>query len=416
MSLKGSFAPPGDKSISHRIGLLALLARGRCAVKNYSSGQDCASTLAAAELLGVGVDRQGDRIVLHGAGGSLAGRAEVDCGNSGTTMRLLMGILAGHDGEYVLDGDESLRRRPMERVAAPLRLMGGAVDCPDGRPPVSIRGGGLTGVTYDMPVASAQLKSALLFAGVQADGTTAVKEPAVSRDHTERMLAMAGANIEQTASGWRVRRSELSLPPELWVPGDPSSAAFFLCAAAVMPGSQVTAEAISLNPTRIGFVDVLKRMGVDLQEFIGHDQPEPWGRITVRHSPGLKGCMVWAKEIPLLVDEVPILALVATQAEGVTVFKGVGELRVKETDRLEAIISQLGAFGADLRAVDDDLLVHGPTRLAAPAEADSLGDHRMAMTLRLAGLLCGAEPRIAHEDCVAISYPGFGDTLKDLAR
>jgi 3-phosphoshikimate 1-carboxyvinyltransferase len=413
MKLQGVFAPPGDKSISHRAGLFALLGKGQMRVSNYSPCQDCASTLAAVALLGIEPRFTNDGlVVLTGAQGRLRPGALVDCSNSGTTMRLLMGLLAGVPGNFVLDGDDSLRRRPMERVAKPLRLMGAQVDCPDGRPPVSLTGGGLKGIDYTLPVASAQLKSALLLAGVQAAGSTFVGEPVVSRDHSERMLALCGAKLRREPGGWRIERSELTLPEELRVPGDASSAAFFLGAAAITPGSEVTAEGTLLNPTRIGFLEVLKRMGADLHIEEQGRVPEEWGRVRVAYSPGLTACVVRAEEIPLLVDEVPILALVATQARGTTVLKEVGELRVKESDRLSAVASQLGAMGADISIEGEDLVINGPTPLKAPAgQLDSFGDHRIAMTLTLAGVLSGGSLGIKDEECAAVSYPGFRHDL-----
>jgi 3-phosphoshikimate 1-carboxyvinyltransferase len=411
MSLKGTFTPPGDKSISHRVGLFSLLAGGRCLVENYSPCADCSSTLAAVKLLGGQADLNGQGLLLTGVEGRLRPEAKVDCGNSGTTMRLLMGLLAGRPGRYVLDGDASLRRRPMERVATPLRLMGATVDCTEGKPPVSIAGGGLTGITYTLPVASAQLKSALLLAGVQAAGETAVSEPAVSRDHTELLLAALGADIRREGGSWRVRRSNLTLPARLRVPGDASSAAFFLCAAAAMPGSDVTAEGVLLNPTRTGFLEVLRRMGAQVEVMEQGREPEPWGRVRVVHGPELKGCEISGREIPLLVDEVPILALMASQARGTTVFKDAGELRIKETDRLAAVAGQLGAMGADIAVQGDDLVIAGPTPLHAAPRLDSLGDHRIAMTLRLALGLAGADAAIADEGCAAVSYPGFSRDL-----
>ena len=414
MSLRGSFQPPGDKSISHRIALLALLARGECRVENFSPCADCAASLAALRGLGGGVEEEGEALAIRGAGGKLVPEAEMDCGNSGTTMRLLCGVLAGVEGEYTLDGDESLRRRPMARVARPLRLMGAQVKTRDGRPPLAVRGGGLQGIDYHLPVASAQLKSALLLAGLQAEGETVIHEPAPSRDHSERLLRLMGADLQGGEGVWRVRRSRLVLPGSFRVPGDASSAAFFLCAAAILPGSRLSAGGVLLNPTRTGFLSVLERMGARLEVQRQGEQPEPWGRVTVEHGPELTACRVAAEEIPLLVDEVPILALVATQARGTTVFEGVGELRVKESDRVAALLSQLGALGARLTVRGEDLLVHGPTVLAAPAELESFGDHRIAMTLRLACLLAGGESRIRGEECTAISYPGFHRQLEEL--
>ncbi len=416
MPLIGNFTPPGDKSISHRVGLLALLAQGACLVDNYSPCADCASTLQAARLLGVDARQTAQGLLLQGAGGRLLPQAQVDCGNSGTTMRLLMGILAGRPGEYVLDGDESLRRRPMERVAQPLRQMGAVVECAQGKPPVRVKGGALKGLEYRLPVASAQLKSAVLLAGIQAEGQTTVWEPVASRDHSERMLEQYGARIERLEGGWRVEQSSLRQPEKLRVPGDASSAAFFLCAAAVIPGSQVVAEGMLLNPTRTGFLRVLERMGAALEIERQGTQPEPWGRVSVSYRGALSGCEVSAQEIPLLVDEVPILALAASQAQGTTVFRQVEELRIKETDRVAAVIDQLGKLGVKASAPGRDLVVEGPTPLKLAGELDSLGDHRIAMTLRLALCLSGDQAKIADEQCASVSYPTFHQDLTGLWR
>lgn len=414
MRLKGSMSPPGDKSVSHRVLLMAVLARGDCRVTNLSDGADVRSSLEAVRSFGSETYWDGPVLRLRGLDGRVNESVQVDCGNSGTTIRLLMGILVGRPGTFILDGDESLRKRPMARVADPLRRMGAKVECRDGRSPVTIDGGPLTGVEYSMPVASAQVKSALLLAGVQAEGATIVREPRPSRDHTERMLERFGARISRAENGCRVERSELILPPSFHVPGDPSSAAFFVCASAILPGSEVAAEGVLLNPTRIGFVDVLRRMGADITTEQLNDDPEPWGRIIVRYGPELIGCQVPGRDIPALVDEVPILALVATQARGTTVFEDVGELRHKETDRLAAIASELNRMGADIRVEGDALVVNGPTPLAASGMLQSFGDHRMAMTLRLAALLNGDRPPIEDEACVRISYPGFNADLEGL--
>jgi 3-phosphoshikimate 1-carboxyvinyltransferase len=414
MSLTGVLRPAGDKSICHRLGLISVLARGRCRIDNFSPGADCASTLEAVRRLGGSVRAAGPEVVLEGAAGNVAG-AEVDCGNSGTTIRLLMGLLAARPGVFSLLGDESLCRRPMQRVAEPLTLMGGQVRPTNGRPPVAVSGRNLTGVTYQLPVASAQLKSAVLLAGVQAEGMTTVIEPRPSRDHTERLLQKCGADIDKDNGCCRVRRSDLRLPENIRVPGDISSAAFFICAAAVIPGSDLRVVGVLLNPTRTGFLGVLARMGCRLEVELRGTDPEPWGTIGVAYSPELTGCEVSADEVPTLIDEVPILALAATQAQGTTVFRGVGELRVKETDRLAAIVSQLSALGADLGVQGDDLFVTGPTRLNVRGPLDSFGDHRMAMTLTLAGILAGHPATIQDQDCVRISYPNFFSDLKRLA-
>jgi 3-phosphoshikimate 1-carboxyvinyltransferase len=414
MKLQGTLAPPGDKSISHRLGLFALLAEGDCAVENYSPCEDCSSTLAVVRKLGVGVTRQGNLVKLSSVGGNIK-PGKVDCGNSGTTMRLIMGILAGRPGEFTLTGDESLSRRPMQRVADPLNAMGAKVRCEDGKPPVNIIGAKLRGVEHELTVASAQLKSALLLAGLQAVGETKVKEPAPSRDHTELLFKAFGADIQRQEGAWRVKPSALSLPKKLSVPGDASSAAFFICGATIAPGSKIESENTLLNPTRIGFLKVLERMGAQIEiEEQGRD-PEPWGKVRAAFTRDLRGCEVEGREIPLLVDEVPILALAATQAKGETVFHDVGELRIKESDRLGAIVAQLSAMGADLSIRGDDLVVQGPTKLVAPGhEMDSYGDHRIAMTLAITGVVAGRLPQVKNADCAAISYPGFYGDLERL--
>jgi len=395
---------------------MSLLARGETRLTNLAPGADVRSSLEAVKLLGSAVRASGEEVVITGAQGRIKDTARVDCGNSGTTMRLLMGILAGRSGEHILDGDGSLRSRPMERVARPLRSMGATVECASGKSPVRIRGAELLGIDYELPVASAQLKSAVLLAGIQAGGVTTVREPAASRDHTERLLNDFGARIFKGDGHWRVERSFLSLPDSFRVPGDASSAAFFLCAATIIPGSEVTARGVLLNPTRAGFLQVLQRMGAPLEVETRGEVPEPWGRVKARFSPDLCGCRIGPEEIPSLVDEVPILALVATQAEGTTVFQGVGELRVKESDRLAAVASQLNTMGARVTADGGELVIEGPTALKAPDGLESFGDHRIAMTLRLAGLLTDAEPEIKGEESTVISYPGFHETLERLRR
>lgn len=416
MSLKGAFSPPGDKSISHRFALMSLLAEGECRLTNCASGADVRSSLDAVSLLGSEVRYEADSVIIRGAYGATRTEAHIDCGNSGTTMRLLMGVLAGKRGEFVLDGDESLRKRPMERVAIPLRRMGAQINTTEGKSPVRIHGEQLTGITYELPVASAQLKSAVLLAGIQADASTSVKEMIPSRDHTERLIRLFGGTISSADGVVQVEQSSLVFPDSFYIPGDPSSAAFFLCAAAIVPESEVTAEGVLLNPTRTGFVQVLKRMGARLAIQPSREAAEPWGTVIASYSSQLAGCEVNAEEIPSLVDEVPILALVATQATGRTVFHGVGELRVKESDRLAAVASQLGLMGAHIVAGEDTLIIEGPTALKPAQHLDAFDDHRIAMTLRLASVLVGTDAQIEGERSVAISYPGFHDTLKGLNR
>ena len=425
MKLVGSFSPPGDKSISHRLALISLIASGKSEIQNFSNARDCITSVRL--LAGMGADVKCDpaQIVINGLDSRLKTGLRLDCENSGTTIRLLMGLLSPNKGEFVLDGDSSLRNRPMERVAIPLRCMGANIECSDnGKPPVRIRGASLTGIEYELPVPSAQLKSAILFAGIQAEGLTHVVETVPSRDHTEILLKSCGANIQKTADGWSVSRSSLTMPQRYHVPGDISSACFFLCASIIVPGSTVLAQRVLLNPTRIGAVNVLERMNANIRVF---DQVltdtstdgrsgEVYGKIEAQFSKDLLPFEVSAKETPLLVDEVPILALVATQANGTSIFNDVSELRVKESDRVEAIMSQLNSMGAKIETVGDSLLIHGPTKLRMAKKLRSFGDHRIAMTLKIAGLLADYRPEIDDETCIEISYPNFDDTLRTLAK
>lgn len=413
MKLQGVLNPPGDKSISHRIVLFSLLAKGEIWIENLSPCADVQSSLAAVQQLGATLKPVETAIVLGGIDGKVRDQAWLDCGNSGTTIRLLMGVLAGRCGQYTLDGDDSLRRRPMERVAEPLRLMGAKVETTVGRGPVKVYGQSLKGLNYRLPVASAQLKSAILLAGIQADSPTTILEPHRTRDHTERMIDLMGGRIKTENGQVFVEKSHLVLPSGFRVPGDVSAAAFFVCAATVFPGSRLTIDKVLLNPTRTGFLHVLERMGANWSMDVQGLAPEPWGRIGVRSGPTLNATEISAAEIPLLIDEIPILAFVATQAHGTTVFRQVAELRVKESDRLAAIVQQLGLLGADVHAIGDDLVINGPTPLKCPEVLDSYGDHRLAMTLRLASLLAEGNCPITAEDSVAISYPDFH---KDLDR
>ncbi len=416
-ALRGRFRPPGDKSISHRVALFSLLARGACRVRSFSPCQDCASTLAAVQALAGGVRRAGEDLVLTGAGGRCAPAAELDCGNSGTTIRLLQGILSGRPGTYRLDGDASLRRRPMERVAVPLRAMGAAVETAGGFPPVTVRGGPLRGIEYRLPVASAQLKSAILLAALQADSPTRLTEPAPSRDHTERMLRAWGADLRQDGPELTIRPGPIALPETFTVPGDASGAAFLICGAVIAPGSEVTGADVLLNPSRLGWVEVLRRMGAAVETRVEQSSPEPMGTVRAAFAGSLAACEVGPEELPNVIDEVPILAVVATQARGATVFRQAGELRVKESDRLAAIVTELGRLGADVHTAGDDLVVRGPTPLRAPAApCESYGDHRMAMALRIASLLCDDPLQIRDEDCAAVSYPGFARTFAALVE
>lgn len=413
--LRGSFRPPGDKSLSHRVALFSLLAEGTCEVHSYADCQDCASSLEAVRRLGGTVEPTGAALRLQGAGGRLRAGVDIDCGNSGTTMRLLQGILAGRNGTWRLDGDDSLRRRPMERVAAPLRQMGARIDTCDGHAPVTIHGARLRGVEVALPVASAQVKSAILLAGLQASGMTRVSEPAASRDHSERLLRAWGAALESAGGAVAIRPGRLALPARFTVPGDASGAAFFICGAVIIPGSEVTADEVLLNPSRIGWLDVLRGFGATVTSTVERETPEPMGRIHAATAGTLTALEVPAAVAPNIIDEIPILAVVATQARGTTIFRQVGELRVKECDRLAAIETELRRFGATVRADGDDLVVDGPTRLQTPRQTcESYGDHRIAMALRIAAQLCDGPVAIRDEACAAVSYPRFAETLAAL--
>lgn len=425
MKIEGSFYPPGDKSISHRLALMSLISRGACEIRNFSSARDCMTSLRIVGELGGMVRIESERLLIRGIDRRLKSGASMDCENSGTTIRLLMGILSPNHGDFQLDGDQSLRNRPMERVAIPLREMGANIICSEmGKPPVRIIGSDLHGIEFRLPTPSAQVKSAVLLAGIQTEGQTSVVELIPSRDHTEILLRKCGADIEKTQSGWSVRKSTLTMPERYYVPGDASSACFFICAATVIPGSRVVARKVLLNPTRTGAISVLKRMGADMETLIHHgadsthadDPGEIYGDITARFNGALKPFEVSPEETPLLVDEVPILALVATQATGSSVFHDVSELRIKESDRVQAIVSQLNSMGAHLETRGDSLYIHGPTKLVARNNMESFGDHRIAMTLKMAGLISDSFPKINDEDCIGISYPDFTDTLESLVK
>ena len=424
MSLTGSFSPIGDKSVSHRIALFSILAEGKCQITNFSTGEDCHSSLQAVKKLGgnINIDQQNiTRINLTGLRGytSINDLTEIDCGNSGTTIRLLMGILAGiNTSKFVLNGDKYLQKRPMERIASPLRKMGANIITQADRPPVEIISTRLTGIKFTLPVASAQLKSAILLAGLQADTPTEIIEPVPSRDHTELMLKSFGADISRSGQNIILHPGNLNLPENFYVPGDPSSAAFFLTAAALIPGSDVTAKGILLNPTRIHFLKILERMGAAITITEQNKMPESWGDVQVRYNGRLKAANITADEIPLLVDEIPILSLAASLADGVSTYHGVNELRIKETDRVKAIEEELGAYNVKISSTckqkADKLIINGTENLTPPLKAaDSRGDHRMAMTLRLAQLITGQDGTINNEKCAAVSYPNF---LKDLEK
>ncbi|MEO2171287.1 MAG: 3-phosphoshikimate 1-carboxyvinyltransferase [Acidimicrobiales bacterium] len=409
--LVGRISVPGDKSISHRVLMLAALADGTSTVRGLSDGGDVACTRRIIEALGADVVDAGDGAISISGGRLEAVDHPLDVGNSGTGIRLLAGLLAGLPFRSVLDGDASIRRRPMDRVLDPLRLMGASLRGRDGQPlaPLEIRGGGLSGIEYRLPVASAQVKGCVLFAGLSAEGPTTVLEDRPSRAHTEELMMAFGITLDAGSDG--DLRSVTVQPgrPTAFdhdVAGDPSQAAFWAVAASILPGSEVVVANVYAGPARSGFVDVLSRMGAD----ITHDPTT--GDLTVRHS-GLTGTVVTADEVPGLVDEVPILAVAAACADGETTFEGVGELRVKESDRLATVESELGRMGADVRVDGDTLVVRGSALTGA--EVDSHHDHRIAMACAVAALVADGPTTIHGWDAVATSYPGFVADL-DLLR
>ena len=409
--LVGRISVPGDKSISHRVLMLAALADGASTVRGLSDGGDVACTRRIIEALGADVVDAGDGAISISGGRLEAVDHPLDVGNSGTGIRLLAGLLAGLPFRSVLDGDASIRRRPMDRVLDPLRLMGASLRGRDGQPlaPLEIRGGGLRGIEYRLPVASAQVKGCVLFAGLSAEGPTTVLEDRPSRAHTEELMMAFGITLDAGSDG--DLRSVTVQPgrPTAFdhdVAGDPSQAAFWAVAASILPGSEVVVANVYAGPARSGFVDVLSHMGAD----ITHDPTT--GDLTVRHS-GLTGTVVTADEVPGLVDEVPILAVAAACADGETTFEGVGELRVKESDRLATVESELRRMGADVRVDGDTLVVRGSALTGA--EVDSHHDHRIAMACAVAALVADGPTTIHGWDAVATSYPGFVADL-DLLR
>ena len=422
--LSGEVAVPGDKSLSHRAVLFAAMAGGTSRLTGVLDSEDVHASIGAVRALGANVEivaaaGRGLELVVTGWGedGPCCPDVPIDCGNSGTTARLLLGILAGWDTEVTLIGDESLSKRPMGRVTDPLTLMGASFDSPTGTLPVTVRGGGLQVIDYATPVASAQVKSAILLAGLRAAGRTTVREPAPSRDHTELLLPAFSVPVGRDPAArvaW-VEGPAALRSSDITVPGDPSSAAFMVAASLLVPGSRITVTGVGLNPTRIAYLDVLDRMGADIRiqpfEAAGG---EPVGAVRVGYTRELRPAIVRAAEVPALVDEIPVLALLATQAAGETRFEDVGELRVKESDRLTAVVEGLTLLGASAHVEGDTLVVRGPADLRG-ARLDSRGDHRLAMTWALAGLPSDGPVTVSGFEAVDVSYPSFAADLAALS-
>lgn len=416
-SLEGHITVPGDKSISHRAVMFGALASGRTIITNFLKAEDCLSTIKCLRAMGVDITESSDKVTVEGRG--LYGLKEscdiLDCGNSGTTARLLLGILSGQHFSSVLTGDKSLRRRPMGRITCPLGQMGAVFI---GRKdasllPIAVQGRNLKPIYYKTPVASAQLKSAILLAGLFASGKTVVEEPAKSRDHSERMLRRFGAEIEVDGCVVSVQGQRELRGQTVKVPGDISSAAFFIVAAAIVPGSDITIKDVGLNPTRSGILEVLREMGADIDiNNYRLDTGEPVGDLRVRGST-LKGTVIEGDIIPRLIDEIPVLAVAAAAAQGQTVLKDAAELRVKESDRISAVAKELVKLGADIQEQPDGLIINGGKKLTG-AVCQSYGDHRIAMAMSVAGLVASGKTVIKNADVINISFPGFTDALKML--
>jgi 3-phosphoshikimate 1-carboxyvinyltransferase len=413
-NIEGSLRLPGDKSISHRYALLGGLAHGATRLTNFSTGADCASSLGCVEALGAKVTRQGTTIEIDGVGGHFrAPASSLDCGNSGSSMRMLAGLLAPQSGSFTLVGDASLSRRPMERVRKPLAQMGARVELTEGHAPVTIHGAALTGIDYTTPVPSAQVKTAVLFAGLQAEGATMVREAVRTRDHSELALRAFGATLVRSLESVSIAGGQTLTGIEAQVPGDLSSAAFFLCAAALFPGSNLIFDALGLNPTRATLLDVLTALGAHIGVLnLEEKQGELVGTVQVNAPPrGLSGTTISGVLSAQLIDELPVLAAIGPHTQHGIRIRDARELRVKESDRIALVAANLRAMGAEVVEVEDGLDVPGAQTLHG-AEIDSGGDHRIAMAFAVTALRAEGDTLIRGADSAAISFPEFFDLLE----
>lgn len=412
--LGGVISVPGDKSISHRAAILAAIARGTSRITGFSPSSDCSSTLGAITVLGVSQDREGSWISIEGRGeeGFIQPQREIDAGNSATTMRLLSGVIASMPITATLTGDASLKRRPMRRIAEPLELMGARFEAADseGHPPLSVRGSSLKGIDYSPPVASAQVKSAVLLAGLRASGRTTVNEMARTRDHTERMLEYMGVGVRRNGLAASV---EAAVPSarEITIPGDISSAAFLVAASILCPDSEVRIEGVGLNPTRTGFLDIVCRMGARVT--VDKDENwEPVGRVVASHS-DLSAVDLDAGDVARAIDEIPLVALMASRAAGRTVIHGAGELRLKESDRIRNTVTGLRAMGAEVEETRDGMVIEGPCRLRGTRVSPGK-DHRLALMFAVAGMVAEGKTVVEDWEWTEVSFPGFIDSVVSL--
>lgn len=416
--LRGNIYVPGDKSISHRSLILGSIAQGETRIYKFLNSLDCLKTLECMQALGVKIELdENNSVKIKGKGlyGLQEAKGILDVGNSGTTIRLLTGLLGGQSFYSVLSGDDSIRRRPMKRVIEPLKLMGADIwGRKDGQfAPLSIRGNKLNPLHYTLPVASAQVKTALLLAGLYTIGETVVKEPLPTRDHTERMLEIMQADIKISPPEIKVMGGKELKGADIFIPGDISSAAYFIAAASILRDSQIIIKQVGINPTRTGIIEILKKMGAKINILNYRIKSnEPRADLMIEYSK-LKGVEIKKKNVPFLIDELPLIAVMATQAQGKTVVSGAKELRVKETDRIKAIVSELKKMGADIEEREDGFAVNGPTRLQG-AVCESYNDHRIAMSLAVAALLAEGKTVIENSECIDISFPEFEKTLQKL--
>ncbi len=416
--VSGSVTVPGDKSMSHRAAIFGAVAHGTTRIKGFLRAGDTLGTLAILRQLGANIEDSGNEIVVQGSGfdGLQATQSTLDCGNSGTTMRLMLGILAGRPFQSTLGGDASLSKRPMDRVQIPLSQMGAQLDGQGERcaPPIVLRGGNLQAIEYLLPVASAQVKSAVLLAGLQAQGHTTVIEPAATRDHTERMLRAFGVEVQTDNLRVSVRGGQELTATNVQVSGDISSAAFFFVAAALLPGWEVTVRDVGVNPTRTGVLDVLRAMNAEVHLSNERESGgEPLADVTIRGRE-LQAIEIGGALIPRLVDELPVLSLLATQAHGTTIIRDAQEMRVKESDRIAVITRELRKLGANIEEQPDGMLIHGPTPLVGTTVESPRGDHRIAMTLAVASLIAEGETIVQNADAVTSSFPNFAELLEKI--
>jgi 3-phosphoshikimate 1-carboxyvinyltransferase len=417
--LEGIITVPGDKSISHRAVMFGAIAEGKTTVTGFLPGEDCLSTIDCFRKLGVDIQVDGTNVEINSPGmdGWQEPKEVLYTGNSGTTTRLMLGILAGTNFHSVMTGDASIGKRPMGRVTNPLKQMGAKINGRENGQytPLAIQGTALKAIDYTMPVASAQVKSAILLAGLRAEGTTIVREKEISRDHTERMLQQFGAKIDVKDGVISLEGGQRLHGTHVDVPGDISSAAFFLVAGAIVPNSEIVLKNVGINPTRAGIIEVMQQMGANVtvdQEL--SDAAEPTATITIRTS-NLKRTTIEGDIIPRLIDEIPIIALLATQAEGTTIIRDAEELKVKETDRITAVVTELKKLGADITATDDGMIINGPTSLKG-AKLSTYGDHRIGMMAAIASLITDSPIEIDDADCIAVSYPTFFEHLDLLLK